>query len=58
MSFFSSRFAELQAQLKEKAEHSRAVIDTIDSIGQTVHLLSLNATIEAAHAGDAGAVSW
>ncbi|MAD47060.1 MAG: chemotaxis protein [Oceanospirillaceae bacterium] len=52
--FFSSRFAELQAQLKEKAEHSRAVIDTIDSIGQTVHLLSLNATIEAAHAGDAG----
>jgi len=52
--FFSSRFAALQNQLKEKAEHSRAVIDTIDSIGQTVHLLSLNATIEAAHAGDAG----
>jgi len=52
--FFSSRFAALQQQLQKKAEHSRAVIDTIDSIGQTVHLLSLNATIEAAHAGDAG----
>ena len=52
--FFSTRFAHLQKQLQEKATNSRSVIDTIDEIGQTVHLLSLNATIEAAHAGDAG----
>lgn len=52
--FFSSQFAGLQRQLQEKASNSRSVIDTIDEIGQTVHLLSLNATIEAAHAGDAG----
>lgn len=52
--FFSGRFEELKRQLQEKASNSRKVIDTIDDIGQTVHLLSLNATIEAAHAGDAG----
>lgn len=52
--FFSSQFAHLRQQLQEKAASSRSVIDTIDEIGQTVHLLSLNATIEAAHAGDAG----
>ncbi len=52
--FFLSRFQQLQRQVAEKSSSSRAVIDVIDDIGQTVHLLSLNATIEAAHAGEAG----
>lgn len=52
--FFSVEFDTLQQLLEEKASSSRDVIDGIDMIGKTVHLLSLNATIEAAHAGEAG----
>ncbi|MBR9882285.1 MAG: transporter substrate-binding domain-containing protein [Oceanospirillales bacterium] len=53
-SFFAEELTGLCELLKLKATNSREVIDSIDAIGKTVHLLSVNATIEAAHAGEAG----
>ncbi|TCK04924.1 methyl-accepting chemotaxis protein [Marinobacterium mangrovicola] len=53
-SFFATELKSLCEQLATKAGSSRDVINNIDDIGKTVHLLSLNATIEAAHAGEAG----
>ncbi len=53
-SFFATELETLCEQLATKASSSRDVINNIDDIGKTVHLLSLNATIEAAHAGEAG----
>lgn len=52
--FFATELDNLCGELATKASNSRAVINNIDDIGKTVHLLSLNATIEAAHAGEAG----
>ena len=42
------------ADIKDKSEHIKSIIKTIDDIAFQIHILSLNATIESARAGEAG----
>ena len=42
------------ADIKDKSEHIKSIIKTIDDIAFQIHILSLNATIESARAGESG----